>query len=331
MRHMKKMESVAGVLFISTILSACGGGGDSSPQTAPLTLQVTDAPIDPMQIEAVCIRFTRLTVHYAAQNEVTLDYNPLPSQVRPETHCMTGSVWTGQAPVPPVRLNALGGPLTVALAESLQVPVGRVTWIRLHFATGSYVLEATGGQQDLVCPSCEPTDNNAGRGFKLNRTFVVESGGLALTVDIDLLKSLHQDSSGYVLRPTARIENTAALGTIAGTVHENLVGSTYDGTTVETGCAVYVFEGADAPLDDHHLSSTVTSSARVRYDETLGNYGYAAGALPGGTVAQPLQYTVALTCDADDPTANATTEVTFTPGQNAGVVVGQTTVVDFAP
>jgi hypothetical protein len=329
---MKKVKSAALVLSVSAILSACGGGGgESSPQTAPLTLQVTDSPIDPTQIEAVCIRFTGITVHYAGQNEVALNYDPLPSQVRPETHCMTGSTWTGQAPVPAVRLSALGGPLTVALAESLQVPVGRVTWIRLHFATESYVLEATGGQEDLTCPSCEPTDNNAGRGFKLNRTFEVGSGGLALTVDIDLLKSLHEDSSGYVLRPTARIENTAALGTIAGTVHESLIGSPYDGTTVETGCAVYVFEGPDAVVDDHHLSSTVLSSARVRYSETLGHYAYAAGALPGGTAAQPLQYTVALTCDPDDPTADATTEVTFTPGQNAGVVVGQTTGIDFVP
>jgi hypothetical protein len=328
---MKKLESAALALSLSTILSACGGGGgDSAPQTAPLTLHVTDSPIDPTQIDAVCIRFTGVTVHYAGQNEVVLAYNPLPSQVRPETHCMTGSVWNGQAPVPPVRLSALGGPLTVALAESLQVPVGRVTWIRLHFATGSYVLEATGGQENLTCPSCEPTDNNAGRGFKLNRTFEVETGGLALTVDIDLLKSLHEDSSGYVLRPTARIENTAALGTIAGTVHESLIGSAYRGTTVETGCAVYVFEGNDA-VDDHHSTSTVLSSARVRYSETLGHYGYAAGALPGGTVAQPLQYTVALTCDADDPIVDATTEVTFTPAQNAGVIVGQTTPVNFVP
>ena len=317
-------------VLASTILCACGGGG-SSPQTAPLTLQVTDSPIDPTQIEAVCIRFTRITVHYAGQDEVTLDYNPLPPQVGAATHCMTGSVWNGAPPVPPVRLSALGGPLTVALAESLQVPVGRVTWIRLHFATGSYVLETNGSQHDLLCPSCEPTDNNAGRGFKLNRTFDVESGGLALTVDIDLMKSLHEDSTGYVLRPTARIENTAALGTIAGTVNESLVPSPYDGTTVETGCAVYVFEGSDTPLDDHHASSTVLSSARVRYSEALGNYGYAAGALPGGTVALPTPYTVALTCDADDPTTDATTEVTFSPAQNAGVVIGQVRQVDFPP
>jgi Domain of unknown function (DUF4382) len=331
MRYMKKMESAALALVVATVLSACGGGGESSPQTAPLTLNVTDSPIDPTRIDEVCIRFTRITVHYAGQDEVTLDYNPLPSQVRAATHCMTGSVWSGQAPVPPVRLSALGGPLTVALAESLQVPVGRVTWIRLHFATGSYVLEANGGQRDLLCPSCEPTDNNTGRGFKLNRTFEVESGGLALTVDIDLLKSLHEDSTGYVLRPTARIENTAALGTIAGVVGAGLVGSPYNGTTVETGCAVYVFAGFGATLDDHHPTSTVLSSARVRYSETLGQYGYAAGALPGGTVAQPAPYTVALTCDFDDPTLDATNEVVFSPGKDASVVVGQRSIVDFGP
>ncbi len=331
---MKTVESSALALVVATMLSACGGGGGSSPQTAPLTLRVTDSPIDPALIDAVCIRFTRITVHYAGQDEVTLDYNPLPSQVGPATHCMTGSVWSGQPPVPPVRLSALGGPLTVALAESLQVPVGRVTWIRLHFATGSYVLETNGGEHGLACPSCEPTDNNAGRGFKLNRTFEVESGGLALTVDIDLLKSLHENSTGYALRPTARIENTAELGTIAGRVDEGRIppASRYVGTMLETGCAVYVYTGHGATIDDHHPSSTVVSSARVRYSESLGHYRYAVGALPGGTVAQPAPYTVALTCDADDPLLDATTEVAFTlGGQNADVVVGQITTVDFGP
>jgi hypothetical protein len=329
---MKKMEFSALAFVLTTVLTACGGGGGSSPQTAPLTLEVTDSPIDPTLIDAICIRFNRITVHYAGQDEVTLDYNPLPSQVGQDTHCMTGSVWGGQPPVPPVRLSALGGPLTVALAESLQIPVGRITWIRLHFATGSYVLETNGGQYDLACPSCEPTDSNTGRGFKLNRTFEVETGGLALTVDIDLLKSLHEDSTGYVLRPTARIENTAELGTIAGIVGDGLVpaGSRYDGTTIETGCAVYVYDRDDA-IDDHHAASTVVSSARVRYSESLGHYGYAAGALPGGTVAQPQLYTVALTCDADDPLLDATTEVAFTPGRNADVVMGESARVDFGP
>ena len=103
---------------------------------------------------------------------------------------------------------------------------------------------------------------------------------------------------------------------------------------LETGCAVYVYNPGD-PIDDYHLESKVVSSARVRYSESLHHYGYAAGALPGGTVAQPKSYTVALTCDADDPDLNSDPDhppqVTFTPGQNANVVVGQTVIVNFGP
>ena len=317
------------------VLAACGGGG-SSPSTGPLTLSVTDSPIDPNAISDVCIAFTGMTVHYASQPDVVLDYSPLPSQVTSATHCIDG-VWNGMTPVPPVRLNALGGTLTAALAESLRIPVGRVTWIRLQFASGaSYVQEAT-GQYDLQCPSCDVTDNNGGRGFKLNNTFQVTSAGLALTVDIDLLKSLHKDNTGYVLRPTARIALDNTLGTIAGTVADTVItgqgGMLYDGTSVETNCAAYVFEGDGITPDDYYDGSPVFATARVRYDMTSDpvtpSYRYAAGALPAGT------YTVALTCSPDDPTADdpntgtASNAVLFTDAQTATVVASQTTDTSF--
>jgi hypothetical protein len=332
---MSRINSVAVAIVVATSLGACGGGGSDSPETAPLTVTVTDAPIDSGAIDRVCVDFTRITVHYAGQEEVTLDYRPLPAQVRPDTHCVTG-VWDGAAPVPPVRLNALGGPLTVALAESLQVPVGRITWIRLHFTANSYVLDSTGGQHALRCPSCEDTDNNSGRGFKLNRTFEVTAGGLALAVDIDLLKSLHTDQSGYVLRPTARIENSAELGTIAGQVEDAVVsdqgGVLYTGATVETGCAVYVYAEHGVTPDDHYDGSLVIAAARVRYSETLGQYRYSVGALPGGTVASPEPYTAALTCDLDDPLLDETAAVVvFAGAQDADVVTGQTGTIDFVP
>jgi hypothetical protein len=331
---MKKMELVSLGVIVATI-GGCSGGGGGSEATAPLTLSVTDAPINSTAIASVCVDFTRITVHYAGQQEVVLDYKPLPAQVRPETHCLTG-VWDGTGPVPPVRLNALGGALTVALAESLQVPVGRITWIRLHFTDNSYVLDNVGGQHALRCPSCEPTDNNAGRGFKLNRTFEVGSGGLALAVDVDLKRSLVTDTSGYMLRPTARIENSAALGTIAGEVHADIVsgqgGVPYTGTTTETGCAVYAYANHDAALDDFYDGSLVIAAARVLYSVSLGQYRYAVGALPAGTTAAPTPYSVALTCDVDDPMVDDTSAVvTFTAGKNADVVIGQTTTVDFAP
>ena len=106
-------------------------------------------------------------------------------------------------------------------------------------------------------------------------------------------------------------------------------GVLYSGATVETGCAVYIYAGHNFTPDDHYEGSLPVSTARVRYDIVSGLYRYAAGALSGGTAATPAQYTVALTCDADDPVLNATTEVVFTAAQNANVVAGQTTTIDF--
>jgi len=333
------------VICLATTIAACGGG--SGPATGPLTVHVADTPIDPALVERVCLAFTAITVHYAGGSEVRLDYDPLPSQVSPQTHCLGGSTpWNGTDPVPPVRLDALSGALTVALVDSLQIPVGRITWIRLHFREGSsitYIREGSGGEFPLSCPSCEMTDNNQNRGFKLNRTFDVTSSGLAVLIDIDLLKSLHMNGSSYVLRPTARIELDDSLGTIAGDVHAQLItdlgGTPYTGTDLDTGCAVYVFPNDGSPLNDfwydgvEMTDSNVIATARVRYNGETGDYiySYALGGLPGGTTDVPERYRIALTCDADDP--NVPDEgLNFTPAQTVNVVAGETTLADpFAP
>lgn len=322
------------VLLLSlaaTSLAGCGGGG-SSQTTAPLTLSVTDSAIDSTTLQGVCIQFTSITVHYAGQpGDVSLPYEPLPSQVTPDTHCVT-SAWNGTDPVPPVRLDALGGALTVALADSLQVPIGRITWIRLHFSdSGSYVVDALTGQQVVSCPSCEVTDNNTGRGFKLNRTFEVTSGGIALTVDIDLRSSMGKDSTGFFLRPTARIATDDTLGTIAGEVSSSLIpmDKLYNGQTTETGCAVYVYAGHGATPVDFYDGSPVVTTARVRYDTVSGTYRYAAGALVDSDAPGPEPYTVALTCDADDPLMMG--GVGFTGTQDADVTAGTTWSAPFPP
>ena len=105
---MKKVELAALGVIVATAIGGCSGGGGSEA-TAPLTLSVTDAPIRSTAIASVCVDFTRITVHYAGQQEVVLDYKPLPAQVRPETHCLTG-VWDGTGPVPPVRQRSAESP-----------------------------------------------------------------------------------------------------------------------------------------------------------------------------------------------------------------------------
>jgi hypothetical protein len=335
--HLKTLQAALPAAAMS-LLVACGGSSSSSPvETGPLTVSVTDLPVNSTTIARVCVDFNRITVHYAGQADVVLDYDPLPSQVTPATHC-TPAVppWDGTPPVPAVWLDALGGPLTVALAESAQIPVGRITWMRLHFTGESYVLDNWGGEHDLRCPSCEETDNNDGRGFKLVDTFEVDSNGLVLTVDIDLRKSLHKDGSGYVLRPTARVERSETLGAIAGDVDAGLIpeqgGMAFTGADLDTGCAAYIYAGHDITPDDYFEGSPVFATAAVRYNEGTGLYRYAAGGIPGGTDASPLPYTVALSCDSDDPLFDdSETDVSFTAGQNANVVAGQTTSINFPP
>jgi len=328
---------------ISALITACGGSSSPAPaeRTGPLSVQVMDAPIDTSQIDRVCIRFLAITVNYAGKPDVRLDYEPLPSQVAPDTHCTDG--WDGSDPVPPVRLDALSGALSVALVDSLEIPVGRINWIRLHFDAGSYVVDNVGGQHVLDCPSCEITDNNTGRGFKLNRTFEMTSTGLALTVDIDLLKSLHMNAGGYVLRPTARVEVNALLGAIAGGVDAallaELLGEAYEGGDVDTNCAVYVFPGDETDPDDYHYGdSNVVSTAHVRYtlDNPSYDYAYAAGALPVAENGDPLDYLVGLTCDDDDPLTDFDPEtddpalaVEFTGLQPVEVSAGQTAEANF--
>ena len=339
-----KIASRISLVSVLAALAACGGGGDDTAQTAPLTLRVTDAPVDSSTIARVCVQFSGVTVHYASQSEVVLPYAPLAAQVSPATHCVDAP-WSGQGDPPAVRLDALGGALTVALADSLQVPVGRITWIRLHFIPGgSYIVHDVLGRQDLRCPSCEVTDNNQRRGFKLNRTLEVEPTGIAVTVDVDLSKSLHMDGSEYVLRPTARLELDNTIGTIAGTVDGGIITASgraaYVGASVESGCAVYVYSGADMLLDDHHDESNVLTAARVRFDVTSNAYRFAAGALLDD-VGGAKSYTVALTCSVDDPTDNQeisigapifdedSDSVVFGTPQNVGVNAGTTTTISF--
>ena len=78
---LKTFQAVLPAAALS-LLVACGGSSSSPVETGPLTLSVTDLPVDSTTIERVCVDFNRITVHYAGQADVVLDYDPLPSQVR---------------------------------------------------------------------------------------------------------------------------------------------------------------------------------------------------------------------------------------------------------
>jgi hypothetical protein len=319
------------IFLTGSFLSACSDSGSSTP-TGELTLRLTDLPLELTKVDSVCIAFNRITIHHVEEGEISFDYAPPEEQVSDETHCPDIG-----GPVRPVKLNALEGSLSVALAESFQVPAGRITWIRLHFIpeASTVIYGDNMLPYPINCTSCEPTDDNIGRGFKLVQSFhVPENGNLALMIDIDLRRSLafQPNNEEFRLNPTARVEIDESLGGIAGAVAESLIvdpGALYDGTNLDTGCAVYIYDNGDGPEDYFDdPQETVITTVSVRYDIATGLYRYVTSTLPGGTESVPVLYSAALTCDLDDATENE--DLTFVgPKDDIEVVGGLTTEVNF--
>lgn len=299
---------------VALLLSACGGGGGGE-STGSLSLSVTDAPVT--EDVAVCIHFTGITLHHSDGDLIQIPYDPS-TYVDPAL-----TTYTCDPANPPannaVNLASLQGELSVALADSVEVKAGLYNWIRLDIDESlSYVVDS-GGAPDLSCPSCDGEQS----GLKLNRGIVVPAGGEAnFMIDIDLAKSLNKDPAGnYKLRPTLRLVDMTETGKITGTVDSSLI--------TGPSCSVYVYALHDAIPDDYHAADTVLTSTKVVYE--IDTYKYTAAYLQTDSSADPTPYTVALTCDTDDPEVDEdnTTVVVFTDGQNADVSTDQTTVINF--
>jgi len=328
---------------IALLLSACGGGGGGGggASTGLLTMSVTDSPVT--EDVAVCIHFTGITLHHSDGDLIQIPYDST-TYYDPNDGC-TGNVDpNNHAPQEDpsnnaVALSNLQGVLSVQLMDSEEVKAGRYTWIRLDVDESlSYVVDS-GGPQNLSCPSCSADQS----GLKLNQGITVPAGGEAnFMIDIDLAKSLNKQPSGdYKLRPTLRLVDLTETGTISGTVDGSLIPGLISET--DTGCRVYVYAGHDITPDDIHDGDNVLTTAKVLYDSGSTSYQYVAAYLPTDSAADPTPYTVALTCDADDPEIDQNNDpgnlngddVIFNDGviegsgKNADVYTNQTAIVNF--
>ena len=325
---------------IALLLSACGGGGGGGgASTGSLSLSVTDSPVT--EDVAVCIHFTGITLHHSDGDLIQIPYDSS-TYYDPADGCIDNVDPNSPAPSEDpsknaVALSELQGVLSVQLMDSQEVKAGRYTWIRLDVDESlSYVVDF-GVRKNLSCPSCA-TDQS---GLKLNRGITVPAGGEAnFMIDIDLAKSLNKQPSGnYKLRPTLRLVDLSETGTISGTVDGSLIPGMISET--DTGCKVYVYAGHNVTPDDIYDGDNVLTTAKVLYDS--GSYKYVAAYLPTDSAADPIPYTVALTCDADDPEIDQNNDpdnlngddvifndgVIVGSGKNADVYTNQTTVVDF--
>ena len=319
---------------IALLLTACGGsGGDSSSATtAPLSVAITDAPVD--GASEVVITVTGVTVQAGNGNRTTYPVNdPL----------------TGE-PGRAIDLLALGGGKQIVLLDNVPIEYGHYSWIRLEvdlsYPDKAYIAFESNpdAPYELRCSSCAQSD------LKLNRSFTVgevcdtngsnepcgtSEAGVAFTIDFDLRKSITDPQSGdhYKLRPTLRIVETELAGNFTGMVDSNLIpGSSTISDDKNTGCSVYTFAGSGVVPDDIYLDdaghTNPVTTADVKWNGT--EFTYTAAFLVAG------EYTAALTCDAgndkpeinddnDGSDADPNNDVVFLDQQKVTVAIGVTT------
>ena len=293
------------------LLGSCDGGGSAS--TSTLNLGLTDAPVS--GVTKVWIQFTGVEVKPAGGNAIDFMFSPEKG----------------------FDLLSLQGGTTATFLNGTAIPAGQYQWVRLMVDTkpgASYVMDST-GQHDLTIPSGAET------GLKLIQGFTMPVGGVAsFTVDFVLSKSLIAPqglSPDYLLKPVLRLVDNTRVGTISGTFQASTL-------SAQSNCGtrppvVYVYAGAAAQPDDIYNPPTGTTDTDLASAaeplttataalNSMNDYAYSIAFLPAGT------YTVAFTCDPDDPTVD---EDTLTPDpihfkiypQAVAVTANMTTMANF--
>ena len=295
-------------LIILTILvftlTACGSSEEVA-RTGQLELRITDAPVD--TAEAVVIRVASATLHGPGGNTTFDVIDPNTNNIGRNIDLLQlqGGQWTG--------------------LFNNEVAAGHYSWIRLALDLNQSYIQINGAQHGLRCTSCE---NN---GYRIVSSFDVEADAvLTLMLDFDVRKSITDPNGSmpeYILRPTVRLMEATASGSIAGTIDPSLI-TPVNG---ETNCSVYVFEGYDAQVDDIYIpvsqpvpanQNNPVSTAKVSND---GNNTYTASFLPAGN------YSVSVTCDSVNDSAADNDILNFSNPQNVSVNAGSTAISDFPP
>jgi len=296
MYNTNSVRAFFGAAVAASIVGLAGCGGDDA--MGRIDLAVTDAPVD--SAAAVVITFTGVELQPADGDRVDVTYDA-PRQI---------------------DLLALQGGLSAPLLDSVSVPAGDYSWIRLKVATDpstteSFVQLLDGSVHPLTIPSGSQS------GLKLHGGVAVAAGGTSsFTVDFDLRKSLHLPMGGddaYTLRPTLRLVDNAQIGRISGTV---------DAALLTEGCtpAVYAYTGASVVPDDVGGAGVdPVASAAVTTDTTAGVSSYTLAFLIAG------DYTVAFTCQAAADAPDADDAIAFAPVANATVTANTTTTLDLHP
>jgi len=279
-------------IAVSMLLAACGGGsgggssGTVAPATSTLSLGITDAPVT--GATKVWISISGVEIKPAGGNAVSFNF----------------------ATPKGFDLLTLQNGNAASLLPDTSVAAGSYEWIRLILdasAGSSYVVDGS-GQHSLNIPSGAET------GLKLVQGFTMPQGGRAdFTIDFVLARSIIAppgQGPNYTFKPVLRLVDNVQVGTLAGSFDTQTLASI-------PACAthapvVYVYPGSVTP-DDSYVPATgstdsptgpLTTATATLNANSL--YAYKIGFLTAGT------YTVAFTCNADDPAVHDTVQTPAT-------------------
>ncbi|MFH4801450.1 DUF4382 domain-containing protein [Vibrio diabolicus] len=300
---------------IAVALIGCNSDSDSVSTMTPVTLSVSDAPID--DVSEVVITYNKVAFLpldgdtpqvfdvYKTDEEGNLvdeDGTPLPE---------------GEDPLPlSVNLLNFQGSDAQELVDDELIPTGNYKLCVFandgdHPNYPSYVIdEATGNQIPLTvkgdgaCPQGVGKDPDSGVLF-FNNTFSVNPDNNEFVVEFDLRRGLKDgtgQNEGYsIQRTSVSLINTVTTGEIQGDVATLTYQSCETDTPSANGYAhaVYLYQGNIAeenmgPFAGAEGQAMPIAAANVVQDVDDANYEYEFGFVEPGT------YSVGYTCTAND-------------------------------
>jgi hypothetical protein len=163
---------VLSLMLLEILFTSCG---KSTKPDGKVTVEMTDAPAI---YSAVNVEVTGVSINSTNNGWVTLPVN--------------AGVY---------NLLQLQNDVTVVLANSASVPVGKVTQLRLHLGDNNSVV-TTAGTFNLKAPS----GDDSGLKINLNET-IFSNSNLKIVLDFDAGASVVETGSGeFVLKPVLKLD-----------------------------------------------------------------------------------------------------------------------------
>ena len=312
---MKYLKETALASLVLAGLVGCGGDSGSSSSTTPITLSVSDAPID--DVKDVTVTFSKVVllpqeggspliydVYKTDENGDYVDENgaPLPD---------------GEDPIPlSVNLLDYQGSEALPLIENEVIPVGSYKLCVFandgdHPIDPSYVIENDDTSRELTvkgegaCPQVGKEDNAGVLYFK--DSFNVNQQSNDFVVEFDLRRGLKNSSTfpDYTIQRTSvSLINTVETGNIEGTVALSTYGTCNGGDNAFVQ-SVYLYEGNVDKADMASIGGSEEvkpiTSASVTMNQAQTNYEFSLGFIDPGTYS--LGYTCTAQHDSDEDNA----------------------------